>query len=92
MRINDFIEQFNEKYPDVDRFDVATDDMVALYEETLGYCLPESFVKFLKEFSNIFLLDCEPIWGVSKDSPSGDICKVTVSRDDINHSIFNYLA
>lgn len=71
LRIDDFIEQFNEKYPDVDRFDVASDDMVALFEETLGYSLPESFVKFLKEFSNgIFLLDCEPIGGVSKDSPN----------------------
>lgn len=88
MRIDEFIEQFNEKYPDVDRFDAASDEMIATYEETLGYRLPVSFVKFLKEFSNgIFLLDCEPIGGVSKDSPSGDICKVDRIIPDIPNEI-----
>jgi len=77
MSINEFINQFIEKYPEIDRIDVATDEMIATYEEILGYCLPVSFVEFLKKFSNgLFLLDCEPIGGVSKDSPCGDICNV----------------
>ena len=77
MFINEFIEHFNRKYPDIDRFDVATAEMIETYEKLLGYQLPSSFVEFLKKFSNgIFLLDCEPIGGVSIDSPCSDICKV----------------
>lgn len=88
MRIDEFIEQFNKKYPDVDRFDIATDEMIATYEKTLGYRLPVSFVRFLKEFSNgIFLLDCEPIGGVSRNSPSGDIGKIDRIIPDITNEI-----
>ena len=88
MTVIDFIEQFNERYPDVDRFDVATDDMITAYEKNLGFRLPISFVEFLKNFSNgIFLLDCEPIGGVSKDSPCGNICKVNTIITDIPHEV-----
>lgn len=52
MSINEFINQFIEKYPEIDRIDVATDEMIATHEETLGYRLPVSFVEFLKKFSN----------------------------------------
>lgn len=84
MSIHEFITQFIARYPDVDRFEVAKDEMIATYEETLGYGLPVSFVEFLKKFSNgIFFLDCEPIGGVSKDSPCGDICKVERIISDI---------
>lgn len=89
MSINDFITQFNERYPDVDRFDFATDEMIASYEETLGCRLPVSFVEFLKNFSNgIFLLDCEPIGGVSKDSPCSDISRVNRIIHDIPNEVF----
>lgn len=88
MSVNEFIAQFIERYPDIDRFEVATEEMISKYEETLGYCLPISFIKFLKKFSNgIFLLDCEPIGGVSKDSPCGDICKVKRIIPDIQSEV-----
>lgn len=84
MRINEFIEQFNKMYPDVDKFDVATEEMIAAYEKVLGYQLPFSFVAFLMKFSNgIFLLDCEPIGGVSIDSPCGDIRNVNRILPDV---------
>lgn len=71
MKTNEFIEQFNERRPNDERYEVATDEMIATYEETLGFRLPVSFVEFLKKFSNgIFLLNCEPIGGVNKDSPN----------------------
>ncbi|WP_391209678.1 SMI1/KNR4 family protein [Psychrobacillus sp. L4] len=88
MSVNEFMTQFIERYPDIDRFDCATDKMIAKYEEILGYRLPVSFMAFLKEFSNgIFLLDCEPIGGVSKDSPCGDICKVNRIIEDIPNEL-----
>ena len=88
MSIDEFIEQFNETYPDVDRHEVATDEMIAEYERKLGYHLPMSFVEFLKKFSNgLFLLDCEPIGGVSIDSPCSDICKVSSILPDIPHEV-----
>lgn len=84
MSTDEFIEQFNKVYPDAERFDGATDEMIKAYEKELGYQLPCSFVEFLKKFSNgIFLLDCEPIGGVSTDSPCGDICKVERILPDI---------
>ncbi len=88
MTIDGFIKHFNERYPDVDRFDFATDEMIAAYEKMLGYRLPIAFVEFLKTFSNgIFLLDCEPIRGVSKDSPCGDIDKVNRLLPDIPNEV-----
>ena len=88
MNINKFIEQFNKKYPDVDRFDGATDEMIAVYEEMIGYQLPISFIGFLKRFSNgILLLDCEPIGGVCKESPCSDIRKVRCIIPDIPNDV-----
>ena len=84
MHISEFIKQFNNLYPDVDKFDVATDETIARYETMFGYHLPPSFIQFLKEFSNgIFLLDWEPIGGVSNDSPCGEICKVNNLIPDV---------
>ena len=40
MFINELIEHFNGKYPDIDRFDVATVEMIEAYEKMLGYQLP----------------------------------------------------
>lgn len=34
----------NERYPDVDRFDVATDETIEAYEKTLAYHLHISFL------------------------------------------------
>ncbi|MFF2753641.1 SMI1/KNR4 family protein [Psychrobacillus sp. NPDC058041] len=88
MNINDFIEQFNEKYPDVDRFEGATDEMVEAHEKMLGYHLPISFIEFLKRFSNgILLLDSEPIGGVSKDSPCSNVSKVSRIIPDIPNEV-----
>lgn len=88
MRIKEFITQFNKRYPDIDRFDSATDEMIAAYEKMLGYPLPISFVNFLKNFSNgIFLLDCEPIGGVSENSPCSEICKVNRIIPDIPNEV-----
>ena len=77
MKVIEFIEQFQKRYPNEARYEGATDEMIATYEETLGFRLPVSFVEFLKKFSNgIFLLMSEPIGGVSKESDCGDICSV----------------
>ncbi|MCT2536708.1 SMI1/KNR4 family protein [Aquibacillus koreensis] len=88
MLVDEFIRKFNKKFPDVDKFDYATDQMISEYEDNINYKLPASFKKFLKNFSNgIFLLDCEPIGGVSKDSPCGDICKVTTIIPDVPEKV-----
>lgn len=88
MLMKEFIECFNEKYPDVDRFDVITDEMIQEHEQMLTYPLPISFVEFLKNFSNgIFLLDCEPIGGVSINSPCNNIRKVNGIITDIPYEV-----
>lgn len=77
-------------YPDVDRFDIATEKLITAYEKTLGYQLPLSFVEFLMKFSNgIFLLDCEPIGGVSKKFPCSDIRKANCIITDIPNDVLN---
>jgi len=53
MTINEFIKHFNERYPDVDRFDVATDEMIEAYGKKLAYYLPISFVKEMKTLPRI---------------------------------------
>lgn len=76
MNINDFIKEINTIYPDIDKNEVASDDLINEKEKSLGYKLPNSFKTFLKKFSNgIMLLDSEPIGGVGKDddSPCGAI-------------------
>ncbi|WP_407271154.1 SMI1/KNR4 family protein [Radiobacillus sp. PE A8.2] len=89
MNMDEFITQFHKRYPEVDRFNVATDDMVKRYEKKLGYRLPFSFVEFLKKFSNgIFLLDYEPIGGVSEDSPCSDIQNVNTILPNIPDEVF----
>lgn len=88
MSVTEFIKQFNDMYPDAEKFDVATDEMISIYEEKIGYQLPVSFTYFLKKFSNgVFLLDWEPIGGVSKDSPCGDIRKVKSILPDIPQEV-----
>lgn len=84
MNIQEFIVQFNELFPEVDKMEGATDNMIVACEQKLGISLPASFVAFLKEFSNgIFLLDWEPIGGVQEDSPCGEICKVNSILPDV---------
>ena len=84
MKINEFLEQFNARYPDVDRNNVATTEMITDYEDQFGYQLPTSFKKFLSNFSNgIFLLDCEPIGGVGSSTPCGDISLVNRNLPEI---------
>lgn len=77
MKIDDFIEQFKKRFPDHNQYHIATEQMILQYEAELGYQLPNSFKEFLLKFSNgIFLLTWEPIGGVSKNSPCGDIGNV----------------
>jgi len=76
MKVKDFITEINNTYPDIDKNEVASDDLIGQKEKSLGYKLPNSFKTFLKEFSNgIMLLDAEPIGGVGEDddSPCGSI-------------------
>lgn len=76
MNINDFIREINAIYPDIDKNEVASDDLINEKEKSLGYKLPNSFKTFLKEFSNgIMLLDSEPVEGVGEDDdlPCGSI-------------------
>ncbi|MFC5603202.1 SMI1/KNR4 family protein [Sporosarcina koreensis] len=88
MFIYEFIEECNEKYPSIDKSKPASEEMVRAYEKTLGYPLPQSFRAFLKQFSNgIFLLDCEPIGGVDKNSPCSDIRNVHDIIPDVPNQI-----
>lgn len=73
----EFINEFSDRVPPAERFDVATTSTISTFEEKLGYRLPSSYKEFLMEFSNgILLLGWEPIGGVDKDSPCGEICTV----------------
>ena len=84
MELNEFIEQFNERYPDVDRNEVATEEMITEYEDKLGYPLPTSYKEFLLNFSNgMFFLDCEPILGVGNHTSCGDILPVNRILPDV---------
>jgi len=76
MNVREFIKEINVTYPDIDKNEVASDDLIHQKEMNLGFPLPDSFKTLLKEFSNgIFLLDSEPIGGVgdNEDSPCGAI-------------------
>lgn len=76
MKIKDIIKEINLIYPDIDKNEIASDDLINEKEISLGFKLPDSFKTFLKEFSNgIMLLDSEPIGGVGDDddSPCGSI-------------------
>ncbi|MGE6487149.1 SMI1/KNR4 family protein [Paenisporosarcina sp. NPDC076898] len=87
MKINEFIEQYNERFPNkeffnmfderfppAERFYGATEQMIASFEGELGFRLPSSYKEFLMEFSNgILLLAWEPIGGISENSPCGMI-------------------
>ncbi|WP_398296345.1 SMI1/KNR4 family protein [Sporosarcina saromensis] len=53
MFIYEFIEQFNMRYPSIDKTEHASEEMICAYEKTLGYPLPPSFRLFLKHFSNV---------------------------------------
>lgn len=76
MRIQEFIKEINQQYPEIDKYAPASNEMIEACEGEIGYKLPSSFKTFLKNFSNgIFLLDCEPIGGTSIESPCGKICK-----------------
>lgn len=88
MEVREFINRFNEKYPDVDRFKLRNDREISVVEDRLGVKLPVSLCIFLSEFSNgIFLLDIEPIGGVSKESPCGELCKTKVILPDLPNVI-----
>ncbi len=57
-------------------------------EDRLGVKLPLLFCTFLSEFSNgIFLLDSEPIGGISEESPCEAICKSHVILPDLPDKI-----
>ena len=74
MEVREFINRFNEKYPDVDRCELRNDEDISITEDSLGMKLPLSLRTFLTEFSNgIFLLDIEPVGGVAKESPCGEL-------------------
>lgn len=88
MDIRAFINEINIIYPDVDKNKVASDELIAKTELSIGYSLPESFKTFLKEFSNgIVLLDSEPIGGVGKnqDLPCGAIflASTNINKDTV---------
>ena len=88
MNVQEFIAEFNERFPDVDKIEGATDEMIEACEQKLGVRLPASFVSFLQEFSNgIFLLDWEPVGGVSGDAPCGEICKVENIIHDVAEEV-----
>lgn len=88
MEVREFINRFNEKYPDVDRFELSNDRDIPMIEERLGLKLPVSLCIFLSEFSNgIFLLDIEPIGGASQESPCGELCKTNEILPDLPDQI-----
>ena len=58
MNVHTFVQEFNEKFPHIERFDDATPELIAKYEKELGFPLPKSFVEFLMYFpKGIQLLD-----------------------------------
>ena len=84
MNVHTFVQEFNEKFPHIERFDDATPELIAKYEKELGFPLPKSFVEFLMNFpKGIQLLRCEPIGGVGEDCYCGDICKPSTILPDI---------
>ncbi|MBO2942827.1 SMI1/KNR4 family protein, partial [Paenibacillus sp. F411] len=86
--IREFINQFNKKFPDVDRFELRNYEDISVIEDSLGVNLPSSLLTFLTEFSNgIFLLDIEPIGGVSNESPCGRLCQTKVILPDLPDQI-----
>ncbi|CAM3425360.1 MULTISPECIES: SMI1/KNR4 family protein [Paenibacillus] len=88
MEVKEFINLFNEKYPEVDRFELRNDRDISVLEEKLGEKLPFSLCTFLSEFSNgIFLLDIEPIGGANKESPCGELCKTKIILPDLPDQI-----
>lgn len=88
MEVREFINRFNEKYPEVDRSILRKDEDISVIEDRLGVKLPLSLYIFLSEFSNgIFLLDIEPIGGLSKESPCGELCKTKVILPDLPDQI-----
>lgn len=88
MDVREFMICFQERYSDVDRFEVAEHQEIREFEDRLGVKLPLSFCTFLSEFSNgIFSLDCEPIGGISEESPCRAICKSHVILTDLPDKI-----
>ncbi|MBX4150728.1 hypothetical protein K1X09_25810 [Paenibacillus lautus] len=89
MDVREFMKCFQERYSDVDRYELAEHRDIRDFEDRLGVKLPLSFCTFLSEFSNgIFLLDCEPIGGISENSPCGAICKSHVILPDLPDKIY----
>ena len=43
MKIKDFINEINKTYPDIDKNEAASDDLISEKEKSLGYKLPNSF-------------------------------------------------
>ncbi|GAA0843577.1 SMI1/KNR4 family protein [Paenibacillus glucanolyticus] len=88
MDVREFANRFQKRYPDVDRYEVADHQDISEFEGRLGMKLPQSFCTFVSEFSNgIFLLDCEPIGGVSEKSPCGTVSKSKVILPDLPDKI-----
>lgn len=88
MDVREFMNRFQERYPDVDGYELAEYQAIREFEDRLGVKLPLSFCVFLSEFANgIFLLDCEPIGGISEDSPCGALCKSHVILPDLPDKI-----
>ncbi|MGO4791348.1 SMI1/KNR4 family protein [Paenibacillus sp. 2KB_20] len=52
MDVREFINCIQERYPDVDRFELEDYQEIREFEDRLGVKLPLSFCTFLSEFSN----------------------------------------
>ncbi|WP_433938512.1 SMI1/KNR4 family protein [Paenibacillus lautus] len=54
MDVREFMKCFQERYSDVDRYELAEHRDIRDFEDRLGVKLPLSFCTFLSEFSNGF--------------------------------------
>lgn len=89
MDVREFMHRFLDRYPDVDRFGIDGSREIEAFEAGIGVKLPQSYKQFISEFSNgIFLLDCEPIGGISEVSPCGQIRKSKMIIPDLPDRIW----
>lgn len=71
MDVREFMNRFQERYPEVDRFELEDHQGIREFEDRLGWGLPLSFCTFLSEFFND-----EPIGELARNRLVGQFVRV----------------